>query len=555
MIVYFYMLARLEEQFMLKKIQNIAAPLGILLIFASCGSLKQPRTVFTPPDYTEQEAVDNEKRRIAELEQDLPVKALWRAYLLGDAETLAMYQSKLFEKLKKAVEEKKYSDALKYYKSLENTGFKDFSALSMSISEISANFTKDIPGFSANPRLFPKTIAECVDATVTIWVDKGIKFENGAGYADRVIGSGFFIDERGYIVTNHHVISDIVDPKRKGAARLFIKLARDDETRIPAKVIGWDERLDIALLKAEVDPPFILELGSGSELSIGDKISAIGTPLGLHGTITGGIVSNIDRKLTSGGGVFQIDTPINSGNSGGPCIDSKFRVQAIAFAGIQQYQGLNFAIPIVYLRQDLPFLYSGGKRSHVWLGAFGHTKKEGLEDTGIEVQYVMPGGTANMNGIEAGDIIAFTDGRRINSIEDVQAVFRSAVPETIVTCSFFREGERKDALVYLDERPENPGYEIYKSDLIAHTFVPIFGMELTPSSTIYSRKYTITDILNGSVADESGFSVTDPVYIADVDFIEDNSVILVSLSTRKKKRGYLDITMRIGNRLDNHYYF
>ena len=80
-------------------------------------------------------------------------------------------------------------------------------------------------------------------------------------------------------------------------------------------------------------------------------------------------------------------------------------------------------------------------------------------------------------------------------------------------------------------------------------------MELTPSSTIYSRKYTITDILNGSVADESGFSVTDPVYIADVDFIEDNSVILVSLSTRKKKRGYLDITMRIGNRLDNHYYF
>ena len=263
MIVYFYMLTRLEEQFMLKKIQNIAAPLGILLIFASCGSLKQPRTVFTPPDYTEQEAVDNEKRRIAELEQDFPVKALWRAYLLGDAETLAMYQSKLFEKLKKAVEEKKYSDALKYYKSLENTGFKDFSTLSMSISEISANFTKDIPGFSANPRLFPKTIAECVDATVTIWVDKGIKFENGAGYADRVIGSGFFIDERGYIVTNHHVISDIVDPKRKGAARLFIKLARDDETRIPAKVIGWDERLDIALLKAEVDPPFILVLGSG----------------------------------------------------------------------------------------------------------------------------------------------------------------------------------------------------------------------------------------------------------------------------------------------------
>ncbi|MGP1458434.1 MAG: S1C family serine protease [Treponema sp.] len=540
---------------MYKKIKKIAAPLALALIFSSCGSLKQPRAVFTPPDYTAEDAVENEKRRIAKLEQTLPVKALWRASLLGDAQTLALYQSKLFERLQKAVEEKKYSDAFKYYKSLENTGFKDFSALPVTFREISDNFVKDVPGFAVNPRLLPKTVAECVDATVTIWVDKGIKFENGAGYADRVIGSGFFIDERGYIVTNHHVIADLVNPKRKGYSRLFIKLARDDETRIPAKVIGFDERLDIALIKAEVDPPFILELGSGSGLSIGDKISAIGTPLGLHGTITSGIVSNVSRKLTSGGAVFQIDTPINSGNSGGPCIDSKFRVQAIAFAGIQQYQGLNFAIPIVYLRQDLPFLYSGGKRSHVWLGAFGHTKKEGFKDAGIEVQYVMPGGTANMNGIEAGDVIAFTDGWEISSIEDLQAVFRSAAPETIVSCTYLREGEKKNALVYLDERPENPGYEIYKSDLLSHTFVPIFGMELTPSSTVYSRKYTITNILNGSVADESGFSVTDPVYIADVDFVEENSVILVSVSTRKKKKGYLDITMRIGNRLDNHFYF
>ncbi len=539
---------------MQKNIKIILLCAIFTFVFASCRSLNQPRKIFTVPDYTEQDAIDNEKRLIDKL-ADFPVKALWRACLLGDDETISKKQSELFEILEKSIEEKKYQDALKYYKSLENTGFKDFSALSMNYAQIESNFFKDIPGFAPDSKYFPKTMADCVNATVTIWVDRGIRFENGAGYADRVIGSGFFIDERGYIVTNHHVISDLVNPKHEGYTRLFIKLARDEETRIPAKVVGWDPLLDMALLKAEVETPFILELGSSSQLTIGDKISAIGTPLGLHGTITSGIVSNVDRKLFSSGSVFQIDAAVNSGNSGGPCIDSKMRVQAIAFAGIEKYQGLNFAIPIEYLRQDLPFLYSGGKRNHVWVGAFGHTKKDGLKETGIEVQYVMPGGSANMNGIAAGDIIGFADKKRLGSIEDLQTVFRSHIPETLISCAYLHGDESKNTLIYLDERPENPGYDIYKSDLISHSFIPIFGMELTPSSTLYSRKYTITNILNGGIADESGFSVTDPIYVSDVEFVDNNSVILVSVNTRKKKKGYLDISMRIGNRLDSQYYF
>ena len=225
---------------------------------AACASLKQPRTVFSPPDYTAQDVIDNEKRLIEKMAQELPVKALWRAFLLKDDETLQKMQENLFGLLQKAVEEKKYADALKYYQSLEST---DFSALPQSYKQLFTDFLKDVPGFSPAPELLPKTISDCINATVTIWVDRGIKFENGAGFADRVIGSGFFIDRRGYIVTNHHVISDIVDPKREGYARLFIKRASDDSTRIPAKVIGWDAMLDMALLKAEIEPPFILELG------------------------------------------------------------------------------------------------------------------------------------------------------------------------------------------------------------------------------------------------------------------------------------------------------
>ena len=90
---------------------------------------------------------------------------------------------------------------------------------------------------------------DCVNATVTIWVDKGIAIHNGMGFADRVLGSGFFIDRKGYIVTNHHVISDMVDPKYEGYSRLYVKLAADQDTRIPAKVIGFDKIHDLALLK------------------------------------------------------------------------------------------------------------------------------------------------------------------------------------------------------------------------------------------------------------------------------------------------------------------
>ena len=97
-------------------------------------------------------------------------------------------------------------------------------------------------------------------------------------------------------------------------------------------------------------------MGSSSDLEIGDKISAIGTPVGLEGTLTSGIISSFDRKLLALGNVFQIDAAVNSGNSGGPLIDKNLKVQAIVFAGMLQLQGLNFAIPVEYLKQELGIL-------------------------------------------------------------------------------------------------------------------------------------------------------------------------------------------------------
>ncbi len=543
--------------------------LGFSLIFTffllGCTTVKQPKNVFSMPDYTEQDVLENEIKRIEKISGENPELALWRSYLIKNDELFNKYADLLFEKLKNLNSEKKLFESYQIYKTLQTFGYekldqksleyKKTDGLSVSGQQLYSEYLCNVPGVVVDESLLPKNIQNCIDATVTIWVDKGIAIHNGIGYADRVLGSGFFIDKRGYLITNHHVISDMVDPKYEGYSRLYIKLASDQDTRIPAKVIGYDSVLDLALLKAEIDPPYILQLGSSRDLHIGDRVSAIGTPLGLHGTLTSGIVSAVDRKLFTSGNVLQIDAAVNSGNSGGPLIDQQMKVQAIVFAGIMQYQGLNFAIPVEYLRQDLPFLFYGGKRNHVWIGTYGHTYRKAGKNAGLEIQYVMPGGVAFRAGIQKGDVVTAIDGKRIYSIDNAQDVLRNFGAKSVVNFCYLRDEKEYSVNIYLEERPLQPGYEIYKSDLLSTSLVPIFGMELMPVSATFSRRFTISDVLKGSIADESGFSVLDPVSITDVEFSENNDAISVTMNTRKKKKGYLDITLRIGSALDGPYYF
>ncbi|MBQ9238365.1 MAG: serine protease, partial [Treponema sp.] len=389
----------------------------------SCRTIRQPESVFVPPDYTEADAIYAEQKRIARLlEEEHAVEALWRALLLGDDETTLQCAAQVERELRAAVDAGRYLDAGRLHRSLCAAGFSARAQTILPEQELSRHIVNDVPGLTVDARYLPRTIADCINATVTVWVDQGIRIQNGAGRADRVIGSGFFIDHRGYIITNHHVIASLVDPRYEGYARLYIKLAADSETRIPARVIGYDSALDIALLKTEVDAPFVLALGSSRDLNVGDRVSAIGTPLGLEGTITSGIVSSVDRKLFMTGAVFQIDAAVNAGNSGGPLIDANMRVQAVVFAGIKDYQGLNFAIPVEYVRQDLPYLFRGEQRMHPWIGAYGRTTRaNGTAHAGLEVQYRMPGGSAHRAGIGEGAVITAIDGQAKESLEAMQS--------------------------------------------------------------------------------------------------------------------------------------
>lgn len=530
-----------------------------ICLFSSCTSASkiEPGEHKAELDYTQEDVRKAEIERINKIMLNKPIEALWRSVVLGDEKEIEITLNRAKEYLYSSLEVKDYLELYYGFKSLENCGFLKTAEQVISKKELEKLFFNQIPGAGIKKKNTKiENMNTCISGTVTIWVDLGIKVQQGMGFANRIIGSGFFIDERGYIVTNHHVISEIVDPKYEGYGKVYIKLYGDEDTRIPAKVIGWDSIHDLALLKTEITPPYVFSLGSSADLKAGDKVFAIGSPLGLESTLTSGVVSSTKRKLFTTGSVFQIDAAVNSGNSGGPCIDVNGNVQAIVFAGIQQYQGLNFAIPVEYLKQELAILYYGGLREVPWIGAYGHTYKNGKSETGIEIQYFAPGSALARAGLERGDIITALDGISVTSIEDIQSVLRTLVPGTIVKIDYLDiDKQKKSCVVYLTQRPKWPGYNFYQNDSIENSFIPLYGISLISSSTTNSRTYLITNVLKGSIADESGFSENDPVTIGRVQFNDDKSMIYTEFSVKRRKKGYLGVTIGLPASLDSPYYF
>ena len=527
---------------------------GVFLLLSSCHSIKQPDSIFTPLDYTNEDVIENEINTIRVMQENDCTKALFRACLLKNDDIIKECSAVVKEKIDTAIAEKNYSLVIKCLKSLETVGLEEKPLYALYEDTLAA-FYKDVPGFLVDTEKLPLTIANCIDATVTVWVDQGYKVENGAGYADIVIGSGFFIDRRGYIITNHHVISEMVNPKRKTTCKLYIRLPSDMEKKIPAKVIGYDSIMDLALLKVEYEPDYVFALGSSSDLEVGDKISVIGTPLGLEGTLTSGIISSTTRSLLTMGNVFQIDAAVNSGNSGGPMIDNDKKVQAIIFAGMLQYQGLNFAIPVEYLKQELPRLYCGDELVHGWLGSFGHTKRQLNENIGLEIQYVMPGGSASYSGLEINDLIVNVDGIEIKTLEEFQLLCMKYGPGTILPCKYVRDGIEKECLIYLEKRPKAPLKEIYSSDFVDDSFIPIFGMKILRTSTTNKKLYKIDYVLEGSAAENNGFSENDILELKDVYLDDRNNALCAIIVIQRKTHGLLDIQMGLAASYDSPNYF
>lgn len=556
---------------------------GLAIVFTACTSV----TPSFPPavDYTDGQSVIREIAAVQRLIHDKPLEALLRAkrltvYTENTEEVRSLYQetaAAVSEAFTEAVTDSRWEEAQRLFHSLEVVGASPAQWTQEQITKaqqkdwkekgLTALLHDDTAQAAMDSDAAPpmETVRRLMKGAVTVWVDRGITIEKGLGRADRMIGSGFFIDANGYLITNYHVIQSEVDPEYEGFSRVYIKLPGDSSVRIPAKVVGWDSIFDLALLKTEITPEVYFQLGSSEDLNTGSRIYAIGSPAGLEQTLTSGIVSAQNRRFLSLGSVLQIDAPVNHGSSGGPIIDEAGRVQAIVFAGLERQEGLNFAIPVELLKLILPQLYAGGSVSHGWMAGYGITSKETPQEAGgAKLVYTVPGSSASV--IPAGTVITHVNGQATPTLETLQAALMqlrvgtiikvtgipplteaASAPDTAAGTSVSR-----DWYIQLEERPEQPAELVYSRDSRARAMLPFYGIFLNNAGG--KNAFRISDVIPGSYADEAGFSPGDYLEIHRMELHKTEGVVYTQIYTKRRKSAYLDAFMDMWAHTDSPSY-
>jgi len=263
-------------------------------------------------------------------------------------------------------------------------------------------------------------------------------------------GSGFVIDSSGYILTNNHVIAASVTSGGKITVRL------NDGASFDAKVVGRDSAYDLAVLKIIGASLKALQFGDSDKVAVGDSVIAIGSPLGLTGTVTLGIISAKDRAVTAGESeaensfinALQTDAAINPGNSGGPLVDATGAVigvnSAIASLGSSLNSqsgsiGLGFAIPINQARKTADQLIKNGKATYPVMGVSVDMNFSGNGALIAKTdQAILPGGPAAKAGLKSGDVITAIQGRPITSPEELIVAIRAQNVGDLITVTYKR---------------------------------------------------------------------------------------------------------------------
>ncbi len=388
---------------------------------------------------------------------------------------------------------------------------------------------------------------ELMKSVVVVVLDKGMNVRNGMKFYDKSLGTGFFIDGNGYILTNHHVIADNVDPKYKGYSEVKV-FTRDKPEGPPlvAKVVGYDKVFDIALLKVPFKSKNYLTLGRSMDVSVGDKIYTIGNPLGIQYTLTSGIISNKDINAFQLGRCFMIDAAVNPGNSGGPLIDNNGQVIGIVFAGIPNFQNLNFAIPFEWVRKTITALYKGGEVKRCWIGTGIYE-----EDKQVKFYYVMPDSPASKAGIEVGDRLVKIDGQEVKSVEDAQSLLAWSSYPRLINIETERDNKIVDRIVRLEERPYMPVEKIFNMDTEGNIVTLVFGIgleyyEKNGFFKKYITKKLYKGIFNSMFNLDLNIAVGDPITIYDLKYTEKDNMVRLSIRYRPKNLGVTDRFISVG---------
>ena len=292
------------------------------------------------------------------------------------------------------------------------------------------------PGSAAVPGSVTDIAARILPAVVSI----DIQTANAGG-----TGSGVVIDGSGYILTNNHVVSLAASDN---TATISVVFAGAPQTLVPATIVGRDPQSDLAVIKVSVANLTVAQLGDSDKLRVGDPVVAVGSPFGLAGTVTSGIVSATHRPVRLSGGIsdtnavidaLQTDAAINPGNSGGALVDGSGAVVGINTAirstgtGTDESGsiGLGFAIPINAAKTVAAELIRTGKAVHATMGVSAKSVTDGSTD-GAQVQNVADGSAAASAGIKEGDVISMVGDRTVADADElVVAVQSHAVGETV----------------------------------------------------------------------------------------------------------------------------
>lgn len=352
--------------------------------------------------------------------------------------------------------------AEKEYSKENNDNTHEESKEAYSSNLISLAKYSDTSVYAAN-KVLPSIVGITVEYTISspYYYYYGL---NGAS-TSTATGSGVIISEDGYILTNNHVVNTSSKSSYyqvSQASKITVKLY-NDETAYEAKLVGTDEKTDLAVIKIEKENLPAATLGNSSSLKVGEFVMAIGNPLGMESTVTAGIVSAVNRTITSDGvtyNVIQTDAAINSGNSGGALINSNGEVIGIntlklSGSGIE---GIGFSIPINSTIDVYKQLISDGKVKRPYLGISGRdidadtAKKYNLIE-GIYVVSVEEFSSAEKAGIQPYDVITQIDNTPVKTMNELNNIKNTHNIGDTISLKIYRDSKNIDIEVTLGEQP------------------------------------------------------------------------------------------------------
>ncbi|HXH04717.1 MAG TPA: DegQ family serine endoprotease [Candidatus Competibacteraceae bacterium] len=329
-------------------------------------------------------------------------------------------------------------------------------------------------------------------------------------------GSGFIISADGYILTNEHVVD--------GADAITVGLS--DRREFKAKVVGSDERTDVALLKVEAGNLPTVKIGDSDKLNVGDWVLAIGNPFGLDHSATQGIVSALSRNLPNDTYVpfIQTDAAVNPGNSGGPLFNAQGEVIGInsqIYSRSGGYQGVSFAIPINVAMKVAEQLKAHGKVSRGWLGVSIQDLNQALAETfgldkprGALVAQVNPDSPADKAGLKSGDVILSYDGTTLERSSQLPPLVANTPVGRKVPLSVLRDGKQMNLVVTVGELPDSSAKTLAKGESQRGTLgvaVAALTAEQRKDLGVGERGVRVTAVSPGSPAAAAGIRPDDVI--------------------------------------------